>query len=64
MSVPGLDEFVDSVDWEATEQKNEDEFWRWAIEWGYGKHYIIDHQGELFFDWAMDRLNEKEFVYV
>lgn len=63
MSIDGFDEFMDSVDWEATEKKHEDRFWSWALENGKNEDYILDNP-ELFADWAIDYLDESEYVYV
>ena len=63
MSVDGFDEFVDSVDWDKTEKQHEDRFWLWALENGKDEDYLLDNP-ELFLDWAIDHLDESEYVYV
>ena len=61
MSTYGLDEFIDSVDWDATEEKHRDRFWSWALEDGKCEDYILDNP-EMFFDWALGALEDNEYV--
>ncbi len=63
MSQDNLQDFIDSVDWEATEEKHQDRFWSWAIDDGKCEDYILDNFADLFTDWALGELEESEYVY-
>ena len=55
--------FAKNIDWEATEEKYEHEFWSWCFENGYhNEDYILDNWGELFESFA-DKLKDEDFVY-
>ena len=56
-------QFIKHIDWEATEEKYEAEFWNWCLEQGYhNEDYILDNYADLF-DMFADKLNDEDFIY-
>jgi hypothetical protein len=63
MSACAFEEFLDTVDWDATENKHEAKFWDWCISNSiHNEDYILDNYGDLFLDFALNELETKEFV--
>ena len=55
--------FPKNVDWEATEEKYESEFWSWCLENGYhNEDYVLDNYGDLFESFA-DKFDDEDFIY-
>ena len=66
MTTCAFDEFLDTIDWEATEEKHQTRFFDYVVlENGiHNEDYILDNYAELFLDFAINELSPKDFVCV
>ena len=65
--VMDLEKLIDSIDWDAMEDKYNDQFWSYMLDnepKAHNEEWMLENYGDNFVEWVLEVLDDKDYIYV